>query len=85
MCLDEMSNWNPTVILNGVSEPMDLWHKIAQVILNDNQQQLDILMKRAEATYSIVGFRIAYCGFRRWIYDSNSIYEGNLILTDIGF
>ena len=81
LCTEDIIDWSPEVVLDGTSEPPELWRQAALAIRNDNQGYLDCIMEEAKRLYTSLGFRILVLGYTRYL--AGSRYTGVLRLPPI--
>ena len=66
LCTDELSSWDPNLVLYEKSSPTEPWLSIAHAIREHDQQQLEQAIATAKMLYSPIGYRIvirAYSAF----------------------
>jgi hypothetical protein len=55
---DELTDWHPDFVLQDRPNPTEAWLKIAKAIQDQDQQQLDVAVNAAQASYSPLGYRM---------------------------
>jgi hypothetical protein len=81
LCTVDIPDWNPEVVLNGTTEPPELWRKMALAIRDDNQEYLDRTVEEAKRSYTSLGFRILVLGYTRYL--DGGGYTGTLRLPPV--
>jgi hypothetical protein len=69
LATDEISDWAPALILKHAGDANGAWIEIAQALDALDQDALDRVLVRAQATYSPLGYRIVIRGFAAFIHD----------------
>ena len=82
ICVDDISDWHPDVLLGKVANPSELWLKFAVVIRENDQRSLNLLLERAEREYTSLGFRILVRGYTTYVLGGFG-YEGSITLPEI--
>lgn len=81
ICIDEVSDWHPDVVLQKIAEPTEIWRKFAGPIRDSNQQRLDVMVDEARHAYSPIGFCIVIQGYKTYLYSGG--YEGKVTLPEL--
>lgn len=81
LCTVDVPDWNPEVVLDGTTDPPELWRKVALAIRDDNQEYLDRTVEEAKRSYTSLGFRILVLGYTRYL--DGSRYIGTLRLPPV--
>ena len=88
ICVDEIADWHPDIVLQGIIDPTELWRKVAVTIRDDDQYQLNLLLgqaereytPQAEREYTPLGLRILVRGYATYLH--GGVYEGNITLPE---
>ncbi len=81
LCTVDIPDWNPEVVLAGITDPPELWRRVALAIRDDNQEYLDRTVEEAKRSYTSWGFRILILGYTRYL--DGGGYTGTLRLPSV--
>ncbi len=81
LCVEDIVEWSPNVVLAGVTAPPELWRTAALAIQNNDQEHLDRIVKEAQKSYTTLGFRIFVLGYTKYL--NGGGYTGALRVPSI--